>query len=191
MWLNNTVETLELSAPVFLLAMPQLAGGPFAQAVLLLVQHDGKGSMGLVVNKPSGVTVDTFGSSLGVTFSQRGQQEVHVGGPVEGERAFILHGGPHRGPETAPVMPGVAMSFSMESLTALATKTPEDLRICVGYAGWGTEQLAVEIARGSWMVGQADGRFLFDTPPERMWQAAFQSMGIEPLQLMQRPTAQN
>ena len=184
-------STLELTAPTLLVAMPHLKDGPFAQAVVLLVQHDAQGSMGLMLNQPSGVTLGEFGNSLGVDFGARGQEQVHMGGPVENERAFILHDGAHRGPETTLVLPQVAMSFSMESLEALAKRPPHDLRICIGYAGWGAQQLAQEVAHGAWMVATPQPRFIFDTPPAQMWHAVLTQMGIEPLQLMQKPTALN
>jgi len=188
MWSSST---LELAAPALLVAMPHLKDGPFAQAVVLLVQHDAQGSMGLMLNQPTGVTLGDFGNSLGVDFGARGAEEVYMGGPVENERAFILHDGPHRGPETTAVLPQVAMSFSMESLGALAKHPPQDLRVCIGYAGWGAQQLAQEIAQGAWMVATPEPHFLFHTPPEQMWHAALKEMGIEPLQLMQKPTALN
>lgn len=184
-------HTLELAAPALLVAMPQLAGGPFRQAVIILVGHDAGGSMGIVINKASDVSLGAFASSLQVQFAGHEHQHVGVGGPVEGERAFILHSGDHRGPETRPFMADVALSFSMESLAALAQSPPPDLRVCVGYAGWGPGQLAQEIGLGAWLVMPADPRFIFDTAPEKMWHAALRCMGIEPLQLMQKPTASN
>lgn len=185
---NNTVQ---LSAPALLVAMPHLNDGPFAQGVLLLTRHDDTGSMGLIINRRSGVSLGTFASSLGVQFADRDHQDLHVGGPVEQERAFILHDGAHRGPETTVVLPPLALSFSMESLAALAQQPPERLRICVGYAGWGTGQLAQELSLGSWTVATASADFIFNTPPEHMWHEALKTMGIEPLMLMQRPSMNN
>lgn len=183
--------TLELSAPALLVAMPCLAGGPFAQAVLVLVQHDAEGSMGIILNQPSGVALTAFATSLGVQFAGHAEAQVYVGGPVESERAFILHGGGHRGPETRAFMPDVAMSFSMESLAALAAKPPTELRVSIGYAGWGPGQLAQEVGLGAWLLMPADKRFVFHTEAQNMWHGALQAMGIEPLQLMQRSAASN
>lgn len=182
-------HTVELAAPTLLVAMPHLNGGPFAQAVVLLVRHDATGSMGLMLQKPSSLSVGTFTKNLGVHFVGRGPEHVHVGGPVDHERAFVLHGGAHRGPDTRALLPQLAMSFSMESLTALAKDAPVNLRICIGYAGWGAAQLAHEITLGAWMLAPASAPFVFDTPPEAMWHRAVQLMGFEPLQLKHRPGA--
>jgi putative transcriptional regulator len=182
MW---STQTVELAAPTLLVAMPSIQGDLFAQSVVLLLQHDANGSMGLILNQRSTTDLRALCTGLGVTYRGAVSNQVHVGGPVEPERAFILHASEHRGPETSVVLPPVALSFSMESLQMIAQAPPDDLRVCVGYAGWGAGQLAEEISRGDWMITPALHRFIFDTPPAAMWHQALKQMGIEPLHLMQ------
>ena len=54
------------------------------------------------------------------------------------------------------------------------------MRFLAGYAGWGSHQLESELAQGAWLTADVTPELVFDTPPERMWDVALRSLGIEP-----------
>jgi putative transcriptional regulator len=169
------IET-ELRAPAFLIAVPQLGDPNFNRGVVFMLEHNDQGTMGLVINRPTELSMGEYGGDRVAA--------VHQGGPVQMERAFILHDSEHRGPETEDVLGGVRLSYSLESLRLLVERPPERWRVFLGYAGWGPNQLAEEISAGAWLVGPPSLDLLYETPPDLVWERALRLMGIEPAQLL-------
>ena len=56
---------------------------------------------------------------------------------------------------------------------------PSDLKILVGYAGWGNEQLSKELEENSWLVAESSGSLLFETASKELWRSAIESIGQE------------
>lgn len=140
--------------------------------------------MGLVISRASDLTMGAFCGSQGLAYAGDVTRAVYVGGPVQTERAFILHGPCEAGPETEEVLKGVFMSYSLESLRILAQRPTPHLRVFLGYAGWGPGQLADEVREGAWLVHEADPNLVFAEEERDPWQEALSAMGIEPAQLM-------
>ena len=177
------IET-ELGAPAFLIAVPQLGDPNFVRGVVFILEHGEHGSMGLLINRPSSLPIGAFCASQSMEYRGDTSALVHQGGPVQTDRAFILHASDHEGPETESVMEGVRLSYSLESLRMLADDPPANLRVFLGYAGWGPGQLAEEISAGAWLVSNPTERLVFETPPDEVWEASLRDLGIEPVQLM-------
>jgi len=177
------IET-ELKAPTFLIAVPQLIDPNFLRSVVLLLEHQDQGSMGLVINRPTDLTVGEFCDSQEMPYNGDGSRPVFSGGPVQPDRAFLIHDSEHDGPETEVVTPSLRLSYSLESLEILSQSPPDRLRVYLGYAGWGPGQLADEVTTGAWLVSQISDSLIFETEPESIWELALRAMGIEPVQLM-------
>ncbi|MEL6341083.1 MAG: YqgE/AlgH family protein [Myxococcota bacterium] len=179
-----SIET-ELAAPVFLVAVPQMADPNFSRGVVFILEHDENGSMGLIINKEGELDIASFCESQEMKFNGDGSDAaVFKGGPVQPERAFILHTSEHEGPETEHIVDGVRLSYSLESLKLIADDPPADLRVYLGYAGWGPGQLAKEIQAGAWLVASAEPEFVFHRAPDAVWEGTLRRMGIEPALLM-------
>ena len=174
----------DLKAPALLVAVPRLNDPHFAHGVILIVDHGDHGSMGLLLNQPTNLNVGSFCDSQNMRWEGDRSPLVHHGGPVHMERAFILHSSTHQGPETQEIMTDVHLSYSLESLKLLAESPPSRYRVFLGYAGWGPGQLAKELTTGSWLMGQANTRLLFDVHADRLWQAVLHDMGIDPMMLI-------
>ena len=56
----------------------------------------------------------------------------------------------------------------------------------VGYAGWAPSQLEHEIARGAWLPSKLEPSLVFDVPAERLWQAAYERVGVTPMAFTSR-----
>lgn len=172
-----------LTAPCLLVSVARSGHGLFAGSVILLLEHAAKGSMGLWLNRPSSVNMATFLQSVDIKSRKVGGVKVYQGGPVQTDRAFLLHQSEQHGPETDTVLPGIQLSYSLESLRMLIEDPPECLRVYLGYSGWGPGQLAKEIALGHWLVGSCTPDYIFASAPELIWDKAVRDMGILPGQL--------
>ena len=181
------IET-ELTAPAFLIAVPQLGDPHFNRGVILILEHGEQGSMGLMVNRPSTVQMGAFCASQNMLYRGDKSALVYQGGPVQTDRAFLLHASNHQGPETEVVLDTIRLSYSLDTLRMLAENPPEHWRVFLGYAGWGPGQLADEISAGAWLVSNPSEQLVFRFASDTIWDAALREIGIEPVQLMHSGT---
>jgi putative transcriptional regulator len=177
------IET-ELAAPAFLIAVPQLGDPNFNRGVVLMLEHSDEGSMGLVINRPTELDMGEFCASQNLTFAGDPSTVIHQGGPVQTDRAFILHISDHEGPETEQVVDGLKLSYSLESLRMLTDEPPTALQIYLGYAGWAPGQLAEEVTSGAWLVATPSKALIFSPDSGAIWELALRELGIDPVQLM-------
>jgi putative transcriptional regulator len=142
-----------------LVATPLLIDPNFWRSVVLILQHDDDGSLGLVLNRPTVERVETHIPVWGPVAAKPGT--VHFGGPVEPRVAIGLATGQGGEPTGIP-------GLSIVDLEAEPGEGTFAVRIYSGYAGWGQGQLEMEIAEGSWYVVPASPDDPFDRP-EGQW----------------------
>ncbi len=167
-----------------LVASERLADPNFERTVVLLLAHDRKGAMGVVVNRVLGKVparkllarlgrkppVEAAGSDI----------ELGYGGPVGTGMGFVVHTADYRLPDSITVAPGVRMTSDPQILVDIATgKGPARYIAVLGYAGWAAGQLEAEIARGDWYVVDVDPELLFRVPAKERWQRARERYGVE------------
>lgn len=170
-------------APGFLIAMPQLGDPNFHRAVVLMLEHSDAGSMGLVLNRTAGITLGELGKDQQMEVSRvRVPQQIFVGGPVEPQRGFVLHDAPDID-ERQELMPGLFLSVTLEALGSLLASDRANVRFCLGYAGWGPQQLEQELAQGSWLFAEADPVAVLTTDPAQLWEETVRKMGVDPAML--------
>ena len=173
-------------APGLLLAMPQLADPNFSRAVVLMVEHSPNGSFGLVINHPSPIRASELLDSLEMSWRGDDEAVVWAGGPVSPSTGWVLHepvGIAPSGQGTIAITSGISLSTSPDRLRAIANEPPRNVRLLLGYSGWGPGQLEAEMARGAWLHVTADPALVFDTPSDDIWQTALQTLGINPASL--------
>ncbi len=106
---------------------------------------------------------------------------VHLGGPVEPQRGFVLHSPEWTGHGTIVVSDVWALSFSTDVLRALAEgHGPAQWLFALGYAGWGEGQLEGEMRQHGWFAAAGRQDVLFDTSTAGRWTAAWRAEGIDP-----------
>jgi putative transcriptional regulator len=180
------VESANL-APGLLLAMPQLADPNFARSVVLMIEHGEQGSFGLVINHPSPIKATELLDSLEMSWRGEDSAVVWAGGPVSPSTGWVLHepiGAAQPGAGgTIEITSTIALSTSPDRLRAIASSPPRNVRLLLGYSGWGPGQLAAEMSRGAWLHTAADHRLVFDTPADQIWDAALRTLGINPRDL--------
>ena len=169
----------------FLMAMPGMVSGPFAGALVYVCEHSGKGALGLVVNRPTDLTLGSLLEKIDLNQDiQVGMDApVYFGGPVQSDRGFVLHQ-PAGKYASSLALAGMALTTSRDVLEAVAEgKGPDRLLVALGYAGWGAGQLEDELAQNAWLTVEADRGILFETPAEDRYPAAMRLLGIDPLML--------
>lgn len=165
----------------FLIAMPGMADPFFARTVTYLCQHSEEGALGIIVNRPSELTLSDIMEQMEIEIldASIAKIPVYFGGPVQPERGFILHDSSSHWGSTLKVSDTISLTTSRDILEAIGQgEGPANILVALGYAGWGKGQLEKEIVENSWLNAPADQSILFKKPAARRWKAAAELMGI-------------
>jgi len=171
-----------------LIAMPGLNDPNFLQTVTLICEHTQAGAVGIVINRAHPVlTGKEIFEELNIRCGPEvSSVQIHIGGPVHADEIFVLHGPPFNWQGCLVVSPFLAISNTIDILSALAEgKGPQSFVITLGCAGWGPGQLEYEIKENSWLTGAVSDEIVFDIPIENRWEVAVRKMGIDPNSLSQ------
>ncbi|MBT39925.1 MAG: hypothetical protein CL938_15425 [Deltaproteobacteria bacterium] len=154
----------------FLIATHQVQGRFFARSVVLLIQHDRRGAMGLILNRPSTTQVAALLPEQEEKTPRK--DTLYVGGPVDPGQIVFLVRTEDPPPGAIHVLPDVYATSDSEILRKFAKGDlpVARFRAYVGYAGWGPGQLKGEIARGDWFSDPAKAETIFDPKPQNMWE---------------------
>ncbi len=166
----------------FLIAMPGLSDPFFGKSVICICEHTEEGALGLVINHPhSLIKIKQIFDEFKMDYKKQCDSSLFVGGPVQLEEIFVLHGSPFEWQGTLPVTPEVALTNTVDILEALSTgKGPEKYIMTIGCAGWGPGQLEAELLENSWLTTPVVGSVVFDVQPGNQWEEAVKSAGIDP-----------
>lgn len=157
----------------FLVASPHLPDPNFYRTVVLLLQHDGEGAFGVILNRPGRTTVAEAWKLFGEG-PCHSQQRVYRGGPVEGP-PLALH--TLRSCGQSEVLPGLFVTSRGEWLRRVV-RGEKQFRLFLGYAGWGAGQLDSELEMGGWLVHPASLPDVF-LEPESMWKRVTGEIGLQ------------
>jgi putative transcriptional regulator len=167
----------------FLLAMPNMADPNFSGAVVLVAEHNDRGALGLVLNKPTTMSLGSLLQRIDLSPEDEAADRTPVfyGGPVQTDRGFVLHQPRGEWNSTVDIGPDLSLTTSKDILEAVAAGSgPPRLLVTLGYAGWGPGQLEAEISQNAWLTVPADPALLFETPAEERFIQAYQMLGIDP-----------
>ncbi len=170
-----------------LIATPAIGDPRFERSVIFLCSHSAEAAMGIVVNKPhDGLLVSDLLNQLELSEHHTAHdQAVLMGGPVDGDRGFVLHSADYNaGDATMAVSGDVALTATKEALAAMTTSGPPERAIlALGYAGWGPGQLEHEVQRNAWLTCDAADDLIFGVDHANKWAAALESIGVSPSKL--------
>jgi putative transcriptional regulator len=159
-----------------LIATPAMSDPRFERAVILMVQHDRSGAFGLVINRPLG---DRPLADILAAFGKKeaappaGNVPVFLGGPVQPEVSFVIHGSDYSGQDTLAIDAHLAATPGSSVLDDMArNQGPAKHLIIFGYAGWAPGQLEGELARNVWYTAPADAGLVFDDDRDKVWEHA-------------------
>jgi putative transcriptional regulator len=151
-----------------LVATPALEDPSFERAVVLVLDHDEDGALGVVLNRASSVpVVDALDAWVELTAAPR---VVFGGGPVE-PTAIVALGHTTAGvfPDgSAQILDGIRL-VDLDSDPVLAAAELQRVRVFAGYAGWAPGQLEDEILQGAWFTVDASPSDVFTSDPATLW----------------------
>lgn len=168
-------------APSLLLSMPQLTDPNFSKSVILLCEHAAEGAFGLVVNRPSEITV-AEAVQLTPPIAAPNELPLLIGGPVEPQRGWILTAAPPDDVEYRDLGAGLYLSASPLLLrrALMARPAPRRTVVIAGYAGWGPGQLDQELEQSSWLIMPVELDLIFEIPAAASWEMAIRRLGADP-----------
>jgi putative transcriptional regulator len=173
MWTMTEVSSL---TGRLLVATPRLADPNFDRAVVLLLDHDEEGSLGVVLNRPTPVGVgDVLEGWAPLAVAPR---VIFQGGPVSLDSALglaVVPGEP-REDEDADLLGwrrvhGAIGLVDLEAPPELLAAELGALRIFAGYSGWGPGQLEKDLADGAWYVVESEPGDVSSPDPEKLWRS--------------------
>lgn len=178
-----------------LIAMPVMTDRRFARSVIYMCAHSDDGAMGLIINhRADHISFPDLLERLGIVpqGAEDGiandilDRQVHVGGPVETGRGFVLHSADYYANDsTLPIDREVSLTASVEILKAIASgEGPMHAMLALGYAGWSAGQLESEIQANGWLHCPPDLDLLFDPDLEGKYERALAKIGIDPSHLV-------
>jgi putative transcriptional regulator len=168
-----------------IIAPPAVKTNFWHKTVIIITEHHLQGSMGLVLNKRSQMSVSEFGAQLGYAIDSPGF--VYVGGPLNTKNLSFLHTNDWQSSNTMQISDKFSISSDEDILPRLASgDKPEFWRLFLGVCGWGPGQLMGEI-RGdppwqtatSWCLANSDPELVFGTDNADQWCNALDRSGLE------------
>ncbi|TCT09939.1 putative transcriptional regulator [Tepidamorphus gemmatus] len=174
-----------------LVAMPSMSDPRFERSVIYVCAHSEDGAMGIIVNQAAehiGFTellrqLDVIGAGEEIRLPPAvNAMRVHVGGPVETGRGFVLHTADwFVENSTLPIDDGICLTATLDILKAIARgQGPSNSLLALGYSGWAPGQLEREIQANGWLHCSADPRIVFGGDLASKYDLALRKIGIDP-----------
>jgi len=178
-----------LAAGKILVARRSLADPNFAETVIVLVQYDEEGTLGLIVNRQTKLPVSRLARDLE---GAKGRTEpLYLGGPVAMSGVMGLIRTTAKLEEAKRVFGDVYMISSKNAVEkAMASNSdPKTFRLYLGYAGWDAGQLEFEMGMDAWDVLPANPAIVFDPHPETLWDRLVEQEDLRIATAYPSPTA--
>jgi len=178
-----------------LVAMPAMGDPRFAKSVIYMCAHSADGAMGIIINQRApNISFTELLEQLDIVPPQDrirlpvglGGMAVHLGGPVETGRGFVLHSADYfKAESTLPIDESVCLTATIDILRDIAKGSgPDKALLALGYAGWAPGQLESEIHANGWLHCNADPDLIFDPEVDRKYNRALGRIGIDPMRLV-------
>jgi putative transcriptional regulator len=158
-----------------LVARPELFDPNFRRSVVLIGEHNEEGALGVVINRPTPLTVAEAIPPL-APLTKPGDR-LFIGGPVEPEGAVVL--AEFQEAERAGLLVFDRVGFLIGDVEADAPRSTLRARVFAGHSGWGAGQLEGELEAGGWIVEPALAEDVFSARPELLWGAVLRRKGAE------------
>jgi len=166
---GQSMQPADLGAGKLLVASRDLPDPNFAKTVVLLVQYDADGVVGLIVNRRSKVPISRVLDD--VPGAKDRPDPVYAGGPVGRTQVLALLRSRAKPEDAKSVLQDIYLVSSKELLqkTFAATVESNMLHVYVGYSGWTGPQLEHEVDLGAWYIFRGDAAAVFDADPDSLW----------------------
>ena len=170
--------------------MPAMADPSFARTLTYICEHNERGALGIIVNRPIEMDLATLFERVDLKLEttnepgKLGNMPVYFGGPVQTDHGFVLHRPLGQWQSTLNVRNQIGLTTSRDILKSMsADGRPSEILVALGYAGWTAGQLEWELSQNAWLTVAADPEILFALPPEERLTAAMGLLGVNILNL--------
>jgi putative transcriptional regulator len=178
-----------------LIAMPAMGDPRFSRSVIYLCAHSSEGAMGIIINQRApNISFTELLEQLNIVPPEDrialpmglSAMAVHLGGPVETGRGFVLHSSDYfKSESTLPIDDSVCLTATIDILRDIAKGSgPNKALLALGYAGWAPGQLEEEIQSNGWLNCPADPALIFDPEVDGKYNRALGSLGVDPIRLV-------
>jgi putative transcriptional regulator len=157
-----------------------MADPNFSRSLTFICEHNERGALGIVVNRPIEVTLGALFEQVDISLDDAAlaSTQVYFGGPVQFDHGFVLHRPVGAWKSTLPVG-DIGLTTSRDILEALASGSgPKEHVVALGYAGWAAGQLEDEIKRNGWLTVKANPDVIFAVAPELRLEMAMGALGV-------------
>ena len=151
-----------------LISEPFLADTYFRRSIVYLTEHNEEGSLGFVLNKPLGISINEI-----VDDFPECDHTVSVGGPVSNNTVHYIHTLGAQIPDSVEVADGIFWGGDFDLVKTLISQgsvKENELRFFLGYAGWSAGQLAGEMEEHAWLVGRLPRRMVMHSMGSEFWE---------------------
>lgn len=146
------MSNLNLKKGLLLIAEPSIIGNmSFNRSIILIADHNSKGSIGFILNKPLDLTLQDLFPEIEINF------ELYNGGPVEQDKLYYIHKIPDLIPNSIEISDGLYWGGNFQKVIELIKNNklnPFDIRFFLGYSGWGNNQLNYELRSNTWILSK-------------------------------------
>ena len=165
-----------------LISMPHMNDPFFSKSVVYICEHGNGGAMGMIINK------NLDAPELREIFDKFFKVEkpfnllksyTFFGGPVLLEKGIILHHSDYSSPKSISISKSVSLTIDKGALEDLKREEKVPFKLMLGHAGWSAGQLEREIENGDWLIQSTTSDFIFNLPPNQMWEYAARSIGLD------------
>ncbi len=169
------VNKLKPVAGRLLIAEPFLHDDYFRRAVVLIAEHNEKGTVGFILNKPLDITI-----TEAIPDFPAFDKFSFFGGPVQRDQLYFIHTMGEKIEGSFPIGNGLFWLGNFEQVKQLIADrkiTSSEIRFFIGYAGWEPGQLEKELKEKSWFVANVDPDIIFNVDSSAMWTEVVKQMG--------------
>lgn len=176
--------------PSMLVAPPSLLSPPFNESVIILAGHQKNGSLGFILNRPTGITIRDLMDDNEEHDPFHTEKPVLFGGPVERDSGFIIYEHDNENPLAPGFM--ITKNLSISPARALLDEAalgrlPGRFDLFLGYASWSKGQLNRELSRGDWLHTSLYLDLVFDVPHGERWIRSYEQLGVQPYAFIHVP----
>ena len=168
----------------FLIATEKIKDSRFEKTVILMLAHDDKGALGIVINKPLGnITLGSVISTIeDPAINKKKLYDVKIpiywGGPIDEGEIFVLHSNDYKN-DTTKFFSNLGLSRGNKILFEIAGKKgPKESLVIVGLSAWTLGQLDGEVEKGDWTFSEIKNDLIFNKENKIKWQTAIKNQFI-------------
>lgn len=169
------IGIMSYEAPCLLVASPALLDPNFLHSVVLIVEHDEEGALGLILNRPLPLALAQVCAEGDMAYLGSEEATAWRGGPVDPQRGILLVQGGLPEEEDTVVDLTHFVSHRKDLLETLLGDPTARYRLFLGYAGWSPGQLDQELEMGAWTRRPVVSEWLLHPDPTGLWQVALGS----------------